>query len=271
MAWPERAESVASGQTLGSAFGNDLPRISNRDSCPTWNLSRPSAPAVISSSTLHQSARIQHVTPTRSIPGVHNQLSGSQTKQTSLGSQHSPAQTTSLSPSSFDCHPTPVSLDAPCTEDVHEYGSGTAPPGPPPLDEFEQLNSDIIVRQPAGELRLLQAESRSAQLHVNTGQEHAFAGPLFSGKIAVYIRGLPGQPQGHDVFANRRRQSWVVVQGRFKQPVATSECDFMSMSVKPRKALEALQLKWMKGTVLQACRHAHLEYMEWGASMPQTY
>jgi hypothetical protein len=105
-------------------------------------------------------------------------------------------------------------------------GVGTAPPGPPSDSDFEGWeNGSFLVRQPYGSTRLLHPESSRCRVSVNSKVAHEFDGPLFVGRIAVYLKGLPAV-EGDSVawFEGKRRRSWIIVQGRFKQRVATSEC-----------------------------------------------
>lgn len=103
---------------------------------------------------------------------------------------------------------------------------GMAPPGPPSYLDFEGWeNGSFLVRQPYGDTRLLHPESGRGRVSVNSGVAHEFDGPLFVGRIAVYLKGLPAvKGDSATWFEGKRRRSWIIVQGRFKQRVATSEC-----------------------------------------------
>jgi hypothetical protein len=188
---------------------------------PNWNPNRASAPTGLSTgAALQPPTRLPQVKHVQSNPGLCDHVPMSLESRTSATRTTSPSGT----PPGHDRHQlSPKVLGSGLT---NQRLSISAPPGPPLPVDFEAVDSNILVRQPAGPLHLLPPGTPSASLQVNTGQAHAFSGPLFSGKMAVYIRGLPGQPEGQDIFANRRRKSWLIVQGRFKQRVATSECVF---------------------------------------------
>ena len=129
-----------------------------------------------------------------------------------------------LSPSRRELPPRPplsvnTRVSDPGIARVHSSYAGTAPP-----HEEEFLgggNDDLLVRQAPGPVKL--TEPGRTRVDVNSGIAHEFDGPLFKGKISVWLRGLP-QANGGDVFEGKRRRSWVVVQGRFKERIATSEC-----------------------------------------------
>lgn len=111
-------------------------------------------------------------------------------------------------------------------------GSASPPPHTPrpftPLDaDFKDWeDGTLLVRQPIGNIRLLQPEGPAARTRTNSGEAHAFDGPLFSGRIAVYLRGLQGKHSEatEQLFQAHRRRSWIVVQGSFKQRVPVGEC-----------------------------------------------
>ena len=94
---------------------------------------------------------------------------------------------------------------------------------PPMPSEFDEgANHDLLVRQPAGPIQL--TSQASSHVEVNSGKEVEFDGPLFRGKIAVWLQGVPQQEGSEDVFEGKKRQSWIVIQGRFKERVSTNEC-----------------------------------------------
>lgn len=105
---------------------------------------------------------------------------------------------------------------APMTQD-------TSMPGPPSQSDFEDWwNGDMVVRQPEGEVRLVRPFSTRGRVRVNYADCHAFDGPLFAGKILVWIKGLPLGEDCPNVFKKVRRRTWVVVQGRFKERLPVS-------------------------------------------------
>ena len=96
--------------------------------------------------------------------------------------------------------------------------------GPPTQRDFDEWwNGDMVVRQPAGDVRLVKPASTRGRVRVNYGDCHQFDGPLFSGKISVWIKGLPLGEDTPDVFNKFRRRTWIVVQGRFKECVPVSQ------------------------------------------------
>lgn len=99
----------------------------------------------------------------------------------------------------------------------------TSMPGPPSHSDFDNWwNGDMLVRQPYGEVRLVRPFSTRGRVRVNYADCHPFDGPLFAGKILVWIKGLPLGEDCPDVFKKVRRRTWVVVQGRFKERVPVS-------------------------------------------------
>lgn len=81
-----------------------------------------------------------------------------------------------------------------------------------------------VVRQPFGEIQLTNPQSTRGRVRVNHGDSHAFDGPLFKGRIMVFVKGLRGVGEGDkDVFKRKRRQTWIVVQGRFKRRIPVSD------------------------------------------------
>lgn len=64
-------------------------------------------------------------------------------------------------------------------------------------------------------------------LSINSGAPFEFESELFVGKLYIWVRGLPSTPAG--IFAKgMKRQIWIVIQGRFKQPVGFDELEFGS-------------------------------------------
>lgn len=109
---------------------------------------------------------------------------------------------------------------ADCSLDHH-----TAMPGPPSCRDFDEWwNGDMLVRQPAGEVKLVNPMSTRGRVRVNYSDSHAFDGPLFAGKMSVWIKGLPIGEGCPDVFHKVRRRTWVIVQGRFKERIPVSRC-----------------------------------------------
>lgn len=106
-----------------------------------------------------------------------------------------------------------------------EANQHSAMPGPPALRDFDDWwNGDMVVRQPAGEVRLVKPMSTRGRVRVNYADSHAFDGPLFTGKISVWVKGLPLGEDCPDVFSKVRRRTWVIVQGRFKERIPVSRC-----------------------------------------------
>jgi hypothetical protein len=107
----------------------------------------------------------------------------------------------------------------------------SAPSGPPVEEDFEDWwNPDLVVRQPAGPIRLVKPSwpvgtntCPRGRVRVNHGDAYSFDGPLFHGRIMIWIQGLPIAEGCPDVFAGRRRRTWVTIQGRFKQAIPCSD------------------------------------------------
>jgi hypothetical protein len=80
-----------------------------------------------------------------------------------------------------------------------------------------------VVRQPLGEIQLTNPLSTRGRVRVNHGDCHEFDGPLFKGKIMIWVKGLPAGPGCEDVFKRKRRQTWVIVQGSFKKKIPVGD------------------------------------------------
>lgn len=79
------------------------------------------------------------------------------------------------------------------------------------------------MRQPFGEIHLTNPSSSRGRVRTNNNECHGFDGPLFKGRIMIWVKGLPVAEGCQGVFKRKRRQSWVIVQGRFKKRVPVGE------------------------------------------------
>ena len=81
-----------------------------------------------------------------------------------------------------------------------------------------------VVRQPYGDINLTNPRSTRGRVRINHGESHEFDGPLFKGRIMVFVKVLREAGEGGmDVFKKKRRMTWIIVQGRFKQRMPVSE------------------------------------------------
>lgn len=83
----------------------------------------------------------------------------------------------------------------------------------------------------------------------------AFESELFSGRAAVYLRGLPDSPAR--VFEGRARAIQFVVQGRFKRPVPMDDVHF---GVRLARPLRALPTRWLLSLCTRVVRGLGAKY-----------
>ena len=50
----------------------------------------------------------------------------------------------------------------------------------------------------------------SQPIHINSGAPHAFETDAFTGRVALWIAGLPDSPA--DLFSGKKRRSYLVIQ-----------------------------------------------------------
>lgn len=108
--------------------------------------------------------------------------------------------------------------------DPHDTRPITADP-PRESDFDDWTNAPVLLRMsPKPGYKMLTRTDGRARMRVNCGDVYEFDTPEFAGRMTMFIRGCEGSEEYADVWEDKKRQTWAVVQGRFKTAIGMDRC-----------------------------------------------
>lgn len=111
---------------------------------------------------------------------------------------------------------------------------------------FDTHDPVVVTPSPTATALKLQGLDGLGRAPINNGQAVTINGPLFNGKACIYIRGLPSAPA--NLFQGSKRQSLIVIQGRFTRPVPLN--NLCTGQVFAQRPLVNLPPAWLLNNVL---------------------